>query len=303
MVNHNANCRFRCQQRNYFKTALNSELLWNMAAHWYSSEISAVNIYNPSERKNSPNSLSEGMRNDITNSIRNIMHLPEKDSDKISPAIVAVDVDRADERDQNNIHFHRGLVNRAFLPLRFALIIVGRWPFQLKTKSVSTHPFRQANVVDLINRQSFSDRVKAYDSSFSSPLWIYFGVTTLFTLAVLTVSTLGFFDVLLEWQLFTSIRWGVLTKQIFRKNLVIFLLVWSCLLHSAVSSLSLLRNRKQVVNFLNYWNFAADQLRMTDDIMKKHRRFLIIVNCAYLLFLVLIYLAYNWWKYVSHSIL
>lgn len=288
-----------------------------MAVSWISSEATGASegITNNAE-KTPPNFLSEIINNTSNNgsawsanSIQNaftktnhLLQLPEQDVDKISPTVVQ-DVEFADEEEDCNV-FHSGLITKAFLPMRIVSIIVGRWPFQLKMKGVrrSKTCWRRRHDSDEDTGHHHqhhrrSVRVNFYDSSFKSPLWIYFGLTTFFILVVLTVSTLSFFDVFLEWKLFSGEKWGVLTKETFKKNLVMFLLVWGCLLHSTLSSFSLLRNRKHVVNFLNYWNCAADELLMTEA--KAHRNFLIASNVGYLVFLVLIYFAYSWLKYVN----
>lgn len=204
--------------------------------------------------------------------------------------------------------FHRGIINRAFFPMRLTLMVLGRWPFSLQLMSITRHHrhhhrhhresdnnLSENDGGNLNNGRNFRiRRVGNYVASLKSPLWIYFGLTTLFVCFVLVMSTLGFFDFFLEWNLLPGCKWASLQRNTFRKNLVMFLLVWGCLLHSTLSSLAMFLRRNKLAAFMNFWNCAADELQIGE--VRSQRRFLIMANLGYVAFLVLIYVAYSYWN-------
>lgn len=204
----------------------------------------------------------------------------------------SIDPNHSDTDEDGYNTYHTGVITRAFLPMRLVLMAMGRWPFLLILRSVSIRPKHHINLTPatILNRI----RVLNYDSNLKSPVWIYFGLTTLFIFFVLIMSTLGFLDFFMEWNFLPLDRWATVQKNTFRNNLVMFLLVWGCLLHSTLSSFSMFLNRKQITQSLNFWNVAAEELQIGS--VKRHRRFLILANIGYVLFLILIYFAYSWWN-------
>ncbi|CAL8110942.1 unnamed protein product [Orchesella dallaii] len=249
-----------------------------MALPWYSPEFPLNNPESSPKlvttQKNYLWSLNSVR--DILVKSNNLFKLPERETENIS---------LYDDYEEDST-FHSGLINKAFLPMRVTLMAVGRWPFPMKFRQLaSKHNQNQRH-------RSFSTRIRNYDSTLKSPLWIYFGLTTAFIFFVLVMSTVGFFDFFLNWQLLPGCHWTTLPNDIFHDNLVMFLLVWGCLVHGTVSSFSFLLNRRKVVRILNYWNVAADELLIAE--VNSHRRFLIASNVGYLLFLAMIYYAYTW---------
>lgn len=294
-----------------------------MAIPWYSSEFPrpasdpAVNFLstdNVTHEKGKDNNLMSINNNYLSlNPVRqmiikstNLFKLPEPDVDKISPVTCKDDKnpelpDRSNDYGGHDL-YHTGLINKAFLPMRLALIAVGRWPvpmtltraasrFKKQTKLVHSTSSDNMDAESVIRDPLLATHVKNYNDTLKSPLWVYFGLTSFFIFFALVMSTIGFLDFYLEWKLLPGNHWDKLDKRMFSDNLVVFLLVWGCLVHSAVSSLSLLINRRKVVKIMNFWNVAADELLL--DEVKTHRRFLIASNLFFIMFLVLLYFSFS----------
>jgi len=181
---------------------------------------------------------------------------------------------------------HTNRVNKAFRTFRLTLSLMGRWPFHPHTKEI----IRPVTAWDTSNTETRT-KIQVYDASLKSPFWIYFFLTTMFLVGVLVFSFLGFCDFFLEWNFFSGSSWDQEDLQGFESNLVPFVLVWSCLLHSSISSVSLLINRKKAAKFFNYWNVAVDKLEI--EVPKGIHLFVVINHVVYLFFLVVVYIAYK----------
>ncbi|XP_021947086.2 uncharacterized protein LOC110845035 [Folsomia candida] len=216
-----------------------------------------------------------------------------------------------------------GRITRLFRPLRIILTLLGRWPFQPQPQDVTTississssrtSPLSQIIEPDL----AWIEQRAAAGSRFGQPLpsdptisptipvydlytgslksgvvfWMYFILTTLFLSTVLLFSVLGFCDFFLDWRLFAVSSWDEEEKRNFESNLVPFVLVWSCLLHSSISSISFIIKRKTVAKFLNYWNFAIDSMDI--DVPKGIKRYVLMNHAFFLSFLIIIFIAYR----------
>lgn len=178
-------------------------------------------------------------------------------------------------------------ITKAFAPMRWVLTVLGRWPFSLTPVATPANE----KLSDKSLNQSGNLQ---YDYKKGSPVCIYFCLTTLFIFFVLLMGTLALFDFYLEWNFLPEQGWATIKKSTFQDNLVMFLLIWGCLVHSFVSSFSMLLNGKQVTDSLNFFNFAANELRIGS--VRRHRRFLITANLGYIIFLIIIYIAYSWWN-------
>jgi hypothetical protein len=211
--------------------------------------------------------------------------------------------------------FHTNQVNKAFYLLRLSLTVFGRWPFSLKLAYKSKDNPLRDNSVHLIGndlKRKFDGRkgpdspaeqnhdngeqqwsYQVYSSKLrDSPLqWIYFLVTTTFLSAVLILSVLGFCDFFLDWHLFSPSRWDGEETKNFENNLVPFVLVWSCLMHSTISSVSMLLNRRKLVKFLNYWNVAVDSMNI--QVPKSIKTYILANHLGFGAFLIVIYIAYK----------
>jgi len=139
--------------------------------------------------------------------------------------------------------------------------------------------------------QQWSYQVYSCRLKDSPLLWMYFILTTTFLAAVLIFSVLGFCDFFLDWQLFSQSHWDKEESNNFQANLVPFVLVWSCLLHSSISSISILLNRKKLVKYLNYTNVAVDSMDL--QIPKSIKTYVILSHLGFVVFLVIIYISYK----------
>lgn len=214
-----------------------------------------------------------------------------------------------------------GRVEKVFYFLRIILTCLGRWPFQPQkdyyyetrtmangtlTNHIHPHlpPFEpnlawvEQGVVRIGHRTGDHSDLKIppvgqvhYSSSIKSIFWLYFIFTTLFLSIVLLFSILGFCDFFLDWNLFAASAWDDEEQRNFESSLVPFVLVWSCLMHSSISSISFLINRKKVVKYLNFWNEAVDEMDI--DVPKGIRRFILMNNVAFIGFLAIIFIAYR----------
>jgi hypothetical protein len=166
---------------------------------------------------------------------------------------------------------HTGRVNNIFSPMRLILLVVGRFPF--------------------IPTKSDAESGGNYIVSLKSPFWAFFFVTSGLIIVAFILITGGFLDVFLGWSFIAIQHWGIHHKSIFHSNLIPFVLVWSCLLHSCVGSISFILNRKTVVKFLNFWNVAVDKLN--SDVPQSLRKFVIMSNLWFFFFLVITMVSYK----------
>lgn len=309
-----ANCNFTRVDLSIFSSHFTAFI---MAIPWYSSdfplrsplESDSQDLFSLPVDKNFSQQTSHGPNTTPVsnkkllslNSVRNLFiktndlfKLPERELDKkFKEMDDLADLHSLANDCGGHDLYHTGLLTRAFFPMRIALMALGRWPFVLKQVSCKSRRKNKLGQSDFGRRPLITTKVRNYDASLKSPLWIYFGVTTLFVLFVLVMTTVGFFDFFLEWRILPGNHWGSLEKTIFRDNLVVFLLVWGCLVHSTVSSFSLFINRKRVARILNFWNVAADELLI--DEVNSLRRFLIASNIGYIVFLVLLFFSFSSW--------
>jgi hypothetical protein len=183
-------------------------------------------------------------------------------------------------------------VSKLFRPLTIILTLLGRWPFQSQSSNNRAPPLGGSKVESETQRH-FDTKFPTnyYTFSVNSFCWAYFILTTLFLSVVLLFSILGFCDFFLDWHLFAESSWDEEEKKHFESNLVPFVLVWSCLMHSSISSLFLIINRKKVAKFLNYWNFAVNAMRI--DVPKGLKTYIFANQVVFLAFILGIYIAYK----------
>jgi len=159
---------------------------------------------------------------------------------------------------QLDLNFHSNRVNKIFKPFLIILSTLGRWPFQPEKRII----LKSNNLLSNFNKKSLivKDHIHVYKNSLKSFLWVYFGITTFLLVTVVLLFIVGFCDFLLGWNIIPKTKSDDMRKDNIRKNIVSLVLVWSCLLHAAVSSISFFLQRKKIVKYLNNWNVALDQL-------------------------------------------
>jgi len=206
-----------------------------------------------------------------------------------------------DELSPSPLHFmHSGRVNQVFSPMRFILLSVGRFPFTLVKVPKESFLLANRKIKDIPGdkRNDFviqSKELNHYSASLKSPFWLYFGCTSFALTFIFVLFTGGFLDVFLGWSFIAIQPWDVTHKAIFHSNLIPFVLVWSCLLHSVVGSVSFFLNRRTLVKFLNYWNVAVDRIMAIDEApcTTSLKRFILASNLWFFGFLILTIVSYK----------
>jgi hypothetical protein len=160
---------------------------------------------------------------------------------------------------------NRGQVTHTFIPHQILLLILGRFPFSLKTGR---------------KKNSIADTF----------YWLYFLLTSLSLLFILINTTLGFAGFFLNWNFGESSKHLNEELEIFNNNIVPFVLFWGCLVHATVGNFSFILNRRRVVEYFQHWNKAVDFLNL--EIPSSLRRFLILSNVGVFIFVITIVFFY-----------
>jgi len=189
--------------------------------------------------------------------------------------------------------YHSGQIDKSFLPMRVVLIALGRFPFvSLPTRNRKeekrAHPegILYGDEGMSVTKETIST---TYHGRLLTPYWAYFFVTSAFLMFLLVTNSLGFMDMFLKWKFFPG-EWSDHEQGIFKRNIVPFVLYWSCLLHTTVGNVSYFIHRHSIAEFLNFWNVAADMLDLPPS--NSPRRFLISSNLWYFGFFVLLLISY-----------
>ncbi|CAG7712545.1 unnamed protein product [Allacma fusca] len=177
-----------------------------------------------------------------------------------------------------NEYVQENQVEKVFSPMRLILQILGRFPF---------------TPVPTSKRNNNESDGKPYSDSLFTFHWLYFAITSIISLVIFFFMSMGFANVYLGWELslFNNSQFHECEEEMFEENLVPFVLVWSCLLHSIVGNISFFKNRKLIVNYLNQWETTVKTLEVKLSI--SIRNYLIVANCWFLGFLAIVVFFYH----------
>ena len=178
-------------------------------------------------------------------------------------------------------------VKTLFYPMRVLLQLVGRFPFS--SLSRGQYCRKRENTSRGTSTGGFPP---AYEYNMLTVHWLYFIITSLLLFIIFILISIAFTVAFLEWDYPRFIKYPPLTTvetAIFNRNLVPFVLFWSCLLQSNVGDVSFVKNRRQVVDYLNEWENTVRILKL--ELPVSLRTFLIVSNLWYLAFLAFILVA------------